>query len=175
MEKVGRKPYHIFKNMYTFEEYKKYYEEHNHLVDNPIVNKNPYTEKQLETKYKKYSEKYNDEEKTKDAELREQCVARDKTCRLWNSLSRLEQAYADVPFTQLDVAHIFPKKAFPHMRYNLDNVVLLYRTFHNRLDEQKNPLDGRMMSKEDTEWWWKRIVGVETWEKLKKESEDGRE
>lgn len=150
----------------TFEEYKDFYFKHGNLYDNPIKNKNPYTEKQLETKYKKYCKKFDEEGKTKDQQLRYKAFERDKGCRLWAVLTPQERASCDVPFKQLDMAHVLPKKAFPSLRYELDNVVMLYRTFHNRLDEGKDPLTGKIISKDEVAKWWCRIVGEELIEDL---------
>lgn len=155
--------------MVTEEEYKNFYKENERLIDNPIKNKNKYTDKQLTTKYKNYLEKFNEDGLTKDQVLREKVLERDNnTCRLWKVLTPKEKGECSLPMPLgCDVAHIFPKGRYPNLRYDMDNTVLLFRAFHNRLDEGKNPLNGKMATKEEIEAWWIRLIGKEKYEELK--------
>ena len=106
--------------------------------------------------------------------LREIVVKSDVCCRLNSTLTREElYLYGSSSDGCFDVAHVFGKSAFPHMRYLEDNVVLLSREFHSRLDAGKNPLTGKTISKEEHEGWWIRIVGEDKYKKLKEIARNG--
>lgn len=66
----------------------------------------------------------------------------------------------------LDPAHIFKRNTHPELKYDLDNLVLLHRFFHSRIDSYKDPVTGKHLSKEEVAAWWKRIVGVELYNSL---------
>jgi hypothetical protein len=68
----------------------------------------------------------------------------------------------------LDCAHIVSRAIAPmdDLYYNSDNVVLIDRLFHKRLDEYKSPVTGESINKEDRDNWWKRIIGEPRWNRL---------
>ena len=66
----------------------------------------------------------------------------------------------------LDAAHVIRRSQSPKLKYCLRNVVLLRRSFHDRLDQYKDPVTGESISKEEADNWWLRIVGRETWDWL---------
>lgn len=155
----------------TFEEFKDYYKKYGKCPNDAFERKNPYTPKQFRTRYEKYMKKYNNEGKTKNQVLREKALERDKHCQLLYKLSVLaqkeirQQIFGDL--NHLDMAHVFNKSSYPHLRYDIDNVVMIKRIFHNRLDTQCDPVTGKRISKEELEKWWKIIIGVNRYETLK--------
>jgi hypothetical protein len=162
----------------TLEEFTEYYKEHGMCKGDAFRRKNKYTQKQLKTRYEKYCKKYNEEDMTKDQELRERVIARDGTCRLFKVLNwqeKIDMSMYNVSTDDGDVAHVFPKSSYPWMRYDLNNVVLLSRTFHNRLDEQKHPITGKPISKLEARNWWIRIVGNTTYAYLEDKAKNGRQ
>lgn len=106
-------------------------------------------------------------EKSKDMLLYETVIRRDKTCRLLAILTPLEREIWKRHQNRLghilDGAHVFGKGAYPWMRYEAKNIVLLNRFSHSCLDTGKSPIDGHQISFEEKEAWWQRIVGVEEW------------
>jgi len=104
-------------------------------------------------------------------EVKKDVVLRDMNmCRLLAVLDLKEYAiynkFAGRRFTKLDPAHVFAVSSYPHLCYELDNIVLLNRYSHTMLDSCKNPLDGTNISKAERDNWWKRIIGLELYEKL---------
>jgi hypothetical protein len=73
-------------------------------------------------------------------------------------------------FMVLDYAHVFGRGAYPHMKYDVDNVVMMTRYFHLLLDQYKNPFTSKSMGREEHDAWWCRIVGEDLWNKLLKKS-----
>lgn len=89
---------------------------------------------------------------------------RDKNiCRLIRILS-IQEGFLlkkNAPFeflNKLDPAHYLPVGQYPEECYNEDNIVLLNRYSHSMLDSFKNPLNGKNISKEEVNKWWKRIL-----------------
>ena len=158
----------------TFEEFTEHYEKYGICKGDAFKSKKKWNKKQLNTKYKKYMKQFNEEGNTQDQILREIVVKRDVCCRLNSVLTREElYLYGSSSDGCFDVANVFGKSAFPHMGYLEDNVVLLSREFHSRLDAGKNPLTGKTISKEEHEGWWIRIVGEDKYKKLKEIARDG--
>ena len=159
----------------TFEEFTEHYEKYGICKGDAFRSKKKWNKKQLRTKYEKYMKKFNEEGNTKDQELRDAVVKRDVCCRLNSVLTREElYQYGSSSNGCFDVAHVFGKSAFPHMRYLEDNVVLLSREFHSRLDAGKNPITGKTISREEHEHWWIRIVGMGKYNELKGIARNGR-
>ncbi len=71
---------------------------------------------------------------------------------------------------QIDRAHVFGRGPFPHMKYDIDNLVWLNRWSHNNLDQYRDPISGKSISAEDVEWWWRYIVGNERYDRLANKS-----
>jgi len=64
------------------------------------------------------------------------------------------------PDNTLDSAHIIPRSFSKTLQYDLENVVLLQRIFHSRIDFGKNPLTGDPCSKQEIREWWDIILTV---------------
>lgn len=163
----------------TYEQFKEHYEKHGLCVNDSFKRKNPYTENQLKTRYEKYKKKLDEDNETEDQTLRKNLLKRDKTCQLfakltWQEKIDLKKHEIFVDYKNCDTAHIFNKSSYPWMRYDLLNVVLLSRVFHNRLDQHKHPITGKQMSNEETNEWWIRIVGKDRWAYLSDLAKNGR-
>lgn len=163
------------KKVLTEEQYIAFYRKHNRCIDELLPRKNPHSDKALITRYNKYLRKFEKKkEKQQDntwIETRKIVFDRDETCRLISCLSQFErrELYTNSSgfHKVLDPAHVFGKGAFPHMKYDLDNVCVLNRYSHSMLDSGKHPLNGRMISKEEHEEWWIRIIGEDLYRELK--------
>jgi hypothetical protein len=68
--------------------------------------------------------------------------------------------------SSVDPAHVLPRSTHPHLIYDPENIVMLSRLFHSRLDTYRHPLTGTPLSKEEHRKWWKRIVGTERLRRL---------
>lgn len=107
-------------------------------------------------------------------QIRKEVAERDQSCRLLKILSIEEMRLAEKILTTcrgtlyetLDCAHVFGKGAHPKIKYDSKNVVYMHRVFHGRLDQYKNPVTGKSMTKEEHQRWWKRIIDDETWNYL---------
>lgn len=179
---------------FNFDEYVEYYHQHGKTVDQMQPPKNPLTEEQLWGKYQKYQKKikhqtkkvkedlqkyFRNQKQTKEdnkwRDLVKKIRYRDKTCLLWKKLPKeiqrdVLQDNGNFLLNYVDPAHVFPRSGYPHMKYDPDNVVLLSRLFHSRLDEYKDPLTGEHLDKESHEWWWKTIIGEKWYNKLLKKA-----
>lgn len=67
---------------------------------------------------------------------------------------------------ELDPAHVFPVSLYPELCYNVENVVLLSRPFHERLDNHCSPVTGEPVTEEELASFWKRIIGEQRYNKL---------
>ncbi len=154
----------------TFDEFEEYYKKHNICPDDAFIRKNPYTYHQLITRYKKYCKKHM--EKTKSQLLREEALKRDKYCQISVLLNGWEQAHIRQEIfgelNQLDMAHVFNKSSRPDLKYDIDNVIMIKRIFHNRLDCQLDPITGKGITKEELKNWWMKIIGKDKYNKLEK-------
>lgn len=163
----------------TYEQYKDHYEKYGMCVNDSFRRKNRYTENQLKTRYEKYRKQLEDNGDTEDQKLRKDLIRRDKTCQLFSRLTMdekidLKKNEVFVDYKNCDTCHVFNKSSYPWMRYDLLNVVLLARVFHNRLDQHKHPITGKQMTREQTNDWWKRIIGVDRWNYLQDLARNGR-
>jgi len=153
----------------NFREFQEYYKKYKRCPNDAFVRKNPYTGKQLETRYKKYVRKQSKKEITSN--IRELAIKRDRNqCQLYKLLTRQDRDIVDSQLFKetmhLDMAHVFNKSSYPELKYELDNVVMIYRLFHNRLDTQCNPITGKPIDKKELEKWWKVIIGIDRWNNL---------
>jgi hypothetical protein len=97
--------------------------------------------------------------------LKDKVRKRDKACRFLSILTPVERVYFDKSNpTQkhLDCAHVFPVSTHPLMVYNEDNVYLLCREAHHRIDDFLSPLTGNECSMNRHFWWWWRIINKST-------------
>jgi len=65
-----------------------------------------------------------------------------------------------------DPAHIFGKGAFPELKYDPDNVIVLNRYSHSMLDQHHHPITGVAINKEEHSAFWAWIVGQERYDRL---------
>ena len=65
-----------------------------------------------------------------------------------------------------DTAHVIRRSQSSRLYYDPRNLVTLQRIVHQRLDTYRNPLTGKSATREETDTWWKRLVGLETWNYL---------
>lgn len=109
--------------------------------------------------------------------VKEKIRARDKgICRLLRVLTvkealLLKRTAPGYMLTQLDPAHVFPVGVHPDWCYLEDNLVTLNHYSHSNLDNMRSPIDGRPISREDRDDWWKRIVGNAQYSRLMAEVE----
>jgi len=73
-----------------------------------------------------------------------QYLKKSKMCEYFMAIS-LTKGNEDA----VDPAHIFGKGAFPHLKYDEDNVITINHLFHMRLDEYRHPLTGEGLTKEE--------------------------
>lgn len=93
------------------------------------------------------------------AKVKKIVTKRDGNCKFLQCLSAKEY-YSLVPGhpTIKDCAHIFSAGTHPDKIYWTDNVVLLSRYIHRRMDDFQNPLTGdSLSSKNEHYYWWYRI------------------
>lgn len=166
----------------TLEEFMEFYRSYGFCKGDTYRRKNPYTPSQLKTRYKKYirklekQEEKQEEDKITYVDIKNQVYTRDTNrCRLYNKLSPYQQIevselLSSDQFGTLDIAHVFSRGVYPHMKYDVDNMVLLYRLFHSRLDAHLNPITGKYIANEELEDWWKLIIGNTLYEKLRDRS-----
>ena len=124
-----------------------------------IVQLNSLYRKYQKSLYRKYQKLENPKIDEKWLEVKRQVFNRDKyNCQL---LPYLPDEYIDLRnrLFGLDPCHVFGKGAYPHMKYDVDNVVTLHRLFHSRLDQYQHPFTGDSISHSEIYEWWKKIVG----------------
>ncbi len=97
--------------------------------------------------------------------------ARDNyVCRLFPILSTSEkeqlQSNAQYLINIIDPAHVIRVGSSPHMKYEVENIVLLNRYSHSQLDEYRNPVNGKYIGKDKAFLFWERILGSEQLRKL---------
>ena len=69
-------------------------------------------------------------------------------------------------FKELDCCHYKGRGSHCNLKYVLDNVVLLNRFSHNMLDQKLSPITGKVITKEEWQYWWEFILVKELKEKL---------
>jgi hypothetical protein len=158
----------------SYEDFKDDYKDYHYInkVSNRYYPRKPLNEKQLQSYYLQYAKKWgkanskvnsNSVNKSEDMLLYEKILERDKKCRLLSILTISERTiwndHQNGLGSILDGAHVFGKGAYPWMRYELKNVVIINRFSHSCLDLNKSPVDGHSISTDEKIAWWKRIVG----------------
>jgi hypothetical protein len=94
-----------------------------------------------------------------------------KSCRLLKILSAREgfllqkKAPAGL-LNRLDHAHCFPASVYTKLIYLEKNIVLLNRYSHHMLDDCCNPITGELITYEERQKWWERIVGTDIYQYL---------
>lgn len=61
-------------------------------------------------------------------------------------------------FQILDPAHYHSVGGHVEETYNIDNLYTLCRPCHDALDSYRSPVTGKMISREEHEEWWQRII-----------------
>lgn len=167
--------------MITLEEYIDYYEKYKKCFDTNYYHNKPLTRKRLESKYADYIRKKEskDSKYQKDEEwenVKEIVYARDNSkCQFLANISfeLKKEFYKENSVTNpllkiIDPAHIIRKVKSKECYYDSDNVVCLNRLVHTRLDNYQNPITGKNISKEETDYFWKIIVGEDNYNFLYK-------
>ena len=102
-------------------------------------------------------------------ETKKKCWERDRgICRCCAILTPEEMGIRQKTFipsnflVPSDVAHIEAVGAHVEKTYDLDNVVLLCRSCHTRLDTFQSPVTGKSISTEEHTAWWDRIKNGNT-------------
>ena len=85
-------------------------------------------------------------------------------CMFWNCLTDKEKEFAnDIDHKDmwlnknLDIAHILGKGEKPELKFDLDNVVIIGRLWHSRIDKFKDPLTNMSISQQVRLYWFDRI------------------
>ena len=102
-------------------------------------------------------------------EVRQKVIERDEgLCRLTKVITFQELAYLkiDPKGYPLDVCHIVPRSKCKTLYYEIDNLLLISRLFHKRLDSYQHPITGEPIDKDKRDCWWIRMIGKEKWLKL---------
>jgi len=168
--------------MYTLIEFITFYHQHGKTPSQIGYPKSPLNKNQLHHLYQKYLKS---EMKKKTAKQRHvdtqkkkitQQIENPKVDERWNKVKRevfkrdkykcqllpyLPDEYVELRnnLMGLDSCHIFGKGAYPHMKYDVDNIVTLHRLLHIRMDGHVHPFNGERISHEEILEWWKMIVG----------------
>jgi hypothetical protein len=174
----------------SYEDFKDDYEE-GHFIDkvsNRYYPQKPLNIKQIQRYYLQYVKKwekanskqeFKSTDKSDDLLLYENILERDKECRLLSILTTSERTVWNDNQNGmggiLDGAHVFGKGAYPWMRYEPKNVVILNRFSHSCLDSNKSPIDGHPISIIEKIKWWQRIIGKENWDYLEEISRNCKE
>jgi len=183
--------------VYSYDEFLEYYQKYSKTPNQISKPKNSLNKKQIKSLHKKYlkqmkkREKKNrkkwEEETNKEVnledikdekweELKRSVFRRDNySCQLQKVLTVKELTFFRLSAPSdlqniLDPCHIFGKGAFPHLKYEEDNIVIMNRYSHSCIDQYRSPVDGINISKEEREKWWIRIVGELKYFKLKEKA-----
>lgn len=165
----------------TLIEFAEFYESRGYLPNDVSQRRNKLNEKQINSRYEKYVQS---EQKKQDAieryaspdekweELKSHldfryCTLYEKLLAngLYQSMKTLQKK-AGIFFHIIDPAHAFGKGSYPHMKYDLDNVVPLNRYSHSNLDQSRDPITGEQISYEETVGWWMFILGGKKYNEL---------
>ena len=164
----------------TFEKFKDEYEKRGKCPGQMSAPKNPFNDKQLEERWKRYCEvksvknkSSKDERWTEVSELvhkrdREQCRFLSKL-KVDNPDKYMYFIHNNIRglYMRLDVAHVIPRTLSKALYYEPNNLVLLNRVSHSLLDTYHDPVTGKAITSRQVEDYWKYIIGVEKYEELK--------
>ena len=106
-----------------------------------------------------------DKDDTEWQKVKKKVIKRDIHCRLCNILTITEKIYFDKSHPtrkNLDCAHVFPVSTHPLMVYQPDNIYLLCREHHSRIDDFNSPITGKQISINRHFWWWWRVINKST-------------
>jgi len=170
----------------TFEEFIEFYNTYGKTPNQISRPNHSLTIQELETKYQKYIRSEDKKQQRKKEQIKKQIKSqREKAnkvdhdlikvyskvdqrdhfkCRLISVLSLKEyeelvsNSWKEL-LKQIDHAHYLRRLSYPHLKYDIDNIVLLNRYSHSMIDQLCNPINGKPITKEEHENWWKLILG----------------
>jgi len=170
----------------TFEEFVEFYNTYGKTPNQISKPNHSLTPRELETKYQKYIRSEDKKQQRKEEQIKKQRKSqREKAkeidfdlikvyskvdkrdnfqCRLiaildFNAYRELTANAWDALLCQIDHAHYLRRLSYPHLKYDIDNIVLLNRYSHSMIDQMCNPVNGKPITKEEHENWWKLILG----------------
>ena len=164
----------------TIEEFKNYYEKHGKCLGQMTNPKHKLSEKEIIERYNKFCKEKNSKihKGTYDDSMWKEVSSvvwkRDNSqCQLMKQLTLEEKNYiiSTCPISiinTLDLAHIISRTNSKNLYYNPDNIILLSRVFHSRLDSYHDPITGKQITLDENIAWWKKIVGEDRYNKLLK-------
>jgi len=135
-----------------------------------LKSKQCYTEKKQKRCYEKYVEKRKkqfDKSLEKDwrwEDLKQNIIIRDNNeCQCYKILNKEEIKIVEKQEgfwlqRHLDGAHIIPRLSAPNHVYNENNVILLGRFFHSRIDSYLDLISGEFIGLDGAALWWTRIM-----------------
>jgi hypothetical protein len=179
----------------NYEEFLEFYQQHGRCPNDVSRSKNKLNEVQLKSRYQKFlkSEEKKIQRKERNIQTakdnkQEAIDNKDyidekwiKVCKLvderdnnecqlikllhYGDLELLEELAG--PLIKIkDHAHVIPRSTAPHMKYDVDNLIILNRFSHSMIDQYRDPIEGKQITKEEHEFYWKFIVGKERYNKL---------
>lgn len=161
----------------TYDEFESAYHKYGKCPGQMRPPKTKLNDKQIKFLYEKHVKKLGEKKEFKKdeewIEVRSEVFDRDNSsCQLIDKLnSKQLNQISDSLFAQtkiIDPAHVFGKGAYPHMKYDVDNVVCLSRLFHSRIDSYHDPISGDSINETEHEEWWRIIIGESRYRKLKR-------
>lgn len=168
----------------TFEEFVNYYKKYGKCPNQLSKPLHGFNERQLLSRWESYQKaqtkkSYKQEKGTfSDSKWVQVCSSVDKRdnnqCRFLSKLKIDKPAdYKYIidtcPYNliaTLDHAHVIARSSSSNLYYEKDNIYLLSRVIHSRLDQYRNPITGQFSTKDEIMYWWKYIIGDTVYEKL---------
>jgi hypothetical protein len=88
-----------------------------------------------------------------------------KYCRVWSCMTSDEQQFIEDNFKDdlyinenLDCSHYLGRGSHIEEKYKTDNIVLAGRYFSNLIDQYKDPVTKKNLTKSEWTAWWDRIL-----------------
>lgn len=162
----------------TYADFVKHYKKFGRCPNDIHEKRRELTELEIQQKYikylgqkdRQYSKEYHVDEKY--MELINHVNDRDKECRFYKLLTDKQKEDVRCNLfgfnTELEVAHIFGKGAFPYMKYMKENCILLYHLFHSRIDKYLHPISGKPIDKLERYNFFRKIIGDDLFDRLEK-------
>lgn len=163
----------------TFEEFCKYYSKYGRCPNQLAKPNHCLTERELQSKWSSY-QKAQTKQSTKqtkgtydDSKWVQVCEEVDRRDR--NKCRFLSKLLIDNPgdyryiiqtcpctlIQKLDHAHIISRSESAGLYYEKDNIILLSRVIHSRIDQYLHPITGRSITSDERDSWWKYIISEE--------------
>lgn len=166
--------------MLTYREFSDYYYKYGKCINDINKRSKELNNAQLHSRYEAYIRSFHKKE-NRLKRYQENCTKKElkidsrweaikklvysrdhSTCQFYSKLSYEDkkivdkQLFSDVKV--LDICHIFPRSISKEAKYDIDNVVLMMRFFHSRIDQHKHPITGKPINNEEIEDIWRFIV-----------------